>query len=205
MLPKIYPITDCRISGISLAEQVRLLAEGGARIVQIREKQIASQEWYDDAVEAVHIAHKAGVKVIINDRADLAMTLGADGVHLGRDDMPPVEARKLLGVDATIGFSTHTIEQARAAVGLPVDYIAFGPVFPTDTKTDTEPVVGLEMLARVKSEIGDMPLVAIGGINASNLASVFDAGADSAAMIGAILSDPTRITSRMLEFSSIHV
>lgn len=199
-LPKLYPITDARISGVSHAVQVRRLVDGGARLVQIREKPITSAEWFDDVAEAVGIAHVAGAKIIINDRVDIAMALAADGVHLGQDDLPPDEARKLLGGGAIIGFSTHSIEQARAAVQLPIDYVAFGPIFTTSSKIDSQPVVGLEMLRRVRSVIGSMPLVAIGGITAGNLREVLDAGADSAAMIGAVIADAARITERMADF-----
>ena len=202
-LPKIYPITDARISGISHAAQVQRLVDGGARVIQIREKTITADTFYDDVGEAIRIAHSAGARIIINDRVDIAIALGADGVHLGQDDLPPDEARKMLGDKAIIGFSTHSIEQARAAVQLPIDYIAFGPIFRTDSKIDTEPSVGLEMLRRLRSEIGSMPLVAIGGITAGNLRGVLDAGADSAAIIGAILSSPDGITGKMADFEHL--
>lgn len=202
-LPKIYPITDARISGISYAAQVQRLVDGGARVIQIREKTITADTFYDDVGEAIRIAHSAGARIIINDRADIAIALGADGVHLGQDDLPPDEARKMLGDKAIIGFSTHSIEQARAAVDLPIDYVAFGPIFPTASKGDSEPVVGLEMLRRVRSVIGSMPLVAIGGINADNLRLVLDAGADSAAIIGAMLSSPYGITGKMADFDHL--
>jgi len=125
------------------------------------------------------------------------MMTGTSGVHLGQDDLPPLEARKLLGRDAIIGFSTHTIEQAEAALELPVDYIAFGPIFPTATKRDHEEVVGLEMLRKMRSRIGDFPLVAVGGINLENLVDVIEAGADSVAMISALVSDSAKVVQNM--------
>ena len=114
-LPKIYPITDVRLSGISHTEQVRRLVRGGARLIQLREKEQRVGEWVDDAREALAAAREAGAQLIINDRADLALAIGADGVHLGQDDLPPDEARKLLGPHAIIGLSTHSLKQAIAA------------------------------------------------------------------------------------------
>lgn len=196
-LPKIYPITDRAISGLSHSEQVRSMIAGGATLIQLREKQQTAGEWIDDAAEAVRIAKIAGVRILINDRVDLAMVVGADGVHLGQDDMPPDAASRILGDRAIIGYSTHTIDQVREAIKLPVDYVAFGPIFPTATKVDPDPVVGIEKLRAVRSELIGRPLVAIGGINAGNVGSVLAAGADSAAMIGAILTPPDEITSNL--------
>jgi len=202
-LPRIYPITDVRISGISHLEQVERLIAGGATFIQVREKHLSPQDFYEAAAKVVTIARPLGVKIIINDRVDIALALKADGVHLGQDDMPPVEARKMLGVNAIIGFSTHTMEQVNEAMKFQIDYIAFGPVFPTQTKNDPDDVVGLNELRNVRNVIGDVPLVAIGGINEANLLSVIAAGADSAAMIGSIISDSERIESAMCELRKI--
>lgn len=193
-LPTIYPITDPRLSGLSHSQQIGSLVEGGASLVQIRDKDASSREFFENVLECVN---KTGARVIINDRVDIAMMTGADGVHLGQDDLPPLEARKLLGPDAIIGFSTHTIEQVEVAIQLPVDYIAFGPIFPTATKRDHEEVVGLEMLRKIRSRIGDFPLVAIGGINLQNLEDVIKAGSDSGAMVSALVSDPAKIVENM--------
>ena len=182
-LPKIYPITDRRLSGLSHAEQTGQFIEGGATLVQLREKSGDMRAFYDDVVDALHLAREHGVRLLINDRVDIAMLTGAEGVHLGQDDLPPAEARKLLGPDALIGFSTHTIEQVNAAMNEPIDYVAFGPIFSTATKADPDPVVGLDLLQDAKRIAGAMPVVAIGGIDAANVASVLAAGADSAAMI----------------------
>jgi thiamine-phosphate pyrophosphorylase len=196
-LPKIYPITDRVISGLSHTEQVRALIAGGAGLIQLREKQREAGEWLDDASEAIRIAKLAGVYVLINDRVDIAVAAGADGVHLGQNDMPPEAARRLLGDRAIIGYSTHTIDQVREALKLPVDYIAFGPIFSTSTKLDTSPIVGSDRLNTVRAELGELPLVAIGGINARNVVNVIEAGADSAAMIGAILSPSDDIAANL--------
>jgi len=202
-LPSIYPITDEHVSGIPHAEQVRRLVSGGARLIQIREKHADSGYFYRAVVESVDIAHAAGVKIIVNDRVDIALTAGADGVHLGQDDVPPEMARRVLGKNAIVGFSTHRPEEASDAVGLPVDYIAIGPIFATTTKDDPDPILGLKLLASAKAAVGDLPLVAIGGINLRNVGSVLDNGADSAAMISGLLSDSLEIIDRMRGLSSL--
>lgn len=185
-LPTIYPITDRAIFGIPHSEQVRRLASAGARFIQLREKTMASGELLSEAKNALEEAKKHNARLIINDRVDIVMISGADGVHLGQDDLPPKEARKLLGENAIIGISTHSLEQARAAVDEPIDYIAIGPIFATETKSDTSPVVGLEGIRKVRSVIKDFPLVAIGGIQRVNVKDVIDAGANSAAVISAL-------------------
>lgn len=198
-LPKLYPITDARLSGLTHAEQIRRLGAGGATFIQLREKQASPREFYREAEEALRVARTLGVRLIINDRADIALALRADGVHLGQDDLPPAAARELLGERAVIGFSTHNVEQAVAAARLPVDYIAIGPVFETSSKENPDPVVGLDGLRRVRQAIGQTPLVAIGGIKRENIPEVFAAGADSVAVISQLLSDSTQIEARTRE------
>ena len=193
-LPRIYPLTDVQLSGISHAEQVKLLSLGGATLIQLREKRMPAREFYDQAKEAVEEAARRGVQLIVNDRVDVALAVGAHGVHLGQDDMPPEAARGLLGSDALIGYSTHNIEQAVAATKLPIDYLAIGPIFATTTKSDTAPVLGLEGLRTVRRAVGAFPLVAIGGITSANAADVIAAGADSVALISALLSNSSRIS-----------
>lgn len=201
--PKIYPITDARLAGISHAEQVENLIAGGAELIQLREKHLSPQEFYQSAQAALKVARKNNVKIIINDRVDLALALKADGVHLGQDDLPPGAARKILGENAIIGFSTHNLAQAVAAVNLPIDYLAIGPVFATWTKENPDAVVGLESVQRVRAAIGDFPLVAIGGINFANCRKVFEAGADSVALISDLISDPLNITAYLQRFLRI--
>ncbi|HMU34258.1 MAG TPA: thiamine phosphate synthase [Pyrinomonadaceae bacterium] len=200
-LPKIYPITDAEISGLSHTEQVRRLIAGGATLIQLREKQKAAGDWFPDALEAAKLCREAGVLCIVNDRVDIAIAVGADGVHLGQDDMPVAAARRLLGQDKIIGLSTHFIGQLEAALREPVDYLAIGPIFDTSTKSDPDPAIGIEMLSKAAKTSGMMPLVAIGGIKADNLASIISAGAASAAIIGALLSDPAKISERFREYS----
>ena len=201
-LPKLYPITDRRLSGLSHAEQVARLSDGGAGVVQLREKNLSPREFYREAEEALRVARARGVRLVINDRADIALALGADSVHLGQDDMPPGAARSLLGDKAIIGFSTHSVAQAIEAARLLVDYVAIGPVFATSLKENPGPAVGLEGVARVREAVGQARLVAIGGINEENARAVLDAGADSVAVISALLvpCDPSEITLRVRRF-----
>jgi thiamine-phosphate pyrophosphorylase len=201
--PKLYPITDRLLSGLSHAEQVARLCEGGATFVQIREKHLSPREFYREAEAALKVARSFGAKLVVNDRADIALAVGADGVHLGQDDMPPAAARALMGEAAVLGFSTHGVEQAAEAAGLPVDYVAIGPVFATSSKEKPDPLVGLEGVRRVRAATGALPLVAIGGISPETARAVLQAGADSVAVIGALVANPTdpaEITRRTRAF-----
>ncbi|HVE55634.1 MAG TPA: thiamine phosphate synthase [Pyrinomonadaceae bacterium] len=201
-LPKIYPITDTRLTNLSHAAQVEKLISGGALMIQLREKYASPKEFYDDAKTAIEIARAHSVKIIINDRVDIALALKADGVHLGQDDLPPAKAREILGEKAIIGFSTHSIRQAIEAAQLPIDYVAIGPVFATATKENPEKTVGIEGVRRVREAIGDFPLVAIGGITAENFREVFRTGADSVAVIKSILFPPDKIVENLQSFQS---
>jgi thiamine-phosphate pyrophosphorylase len=180
---RLYPLTDRRLSGLSHAEQVSQLSEGGASIVQLREKFLSPLEFYSEAAAALRIARTCGIKIIINDRVDVALALNADGVHLGQDDMPPEAARRTLGPDAIIGFSTHNLEQVRLAAEMPVDYVAIGPIFATLTKEASDAPVGLEGLRLARHALGKLPLVAIGGITFENSLDVLTAGGDAIALI----------------------
>lgn len=196
VLPKVYPLTDVTLTGLSHAEQVRRLAEGGASIIQLREKTMAAREFYEEARIAQLVARQYSIKLIINDRADIAAAIGADGVHLGQDDLPVSAAREMLGPKAIIGLSTHNLGQAQEAVRLPVDYIAVGPIFSTVTKADTAQVLGLAGLKAIRQEVGEVPLVAIGGISVELARQVIDAGASAIALINALLAHPSEITAR---------
>jgi thiamine-phosphate pyrophosphorylase len=205
-LPKVYPITDTHLSGLSHAEQVARLIEGGASLIQLRDKDAAPQEFYREAAAALQIARDRNARLIINDRVDIALALKADGVHLGQTDLPVEAARSLLGKDAIIGFSTHNLQQAKSATAMPIDYIAFGPIFQTSSKENPDPVAGLSALREVQAIIGSLPLVAIGGITAANAVAVLRAGADTLAIIAELLSDPMKIeenTAKILALSSL--
>jgi thiamine-phosphate pyrophosphorylase len=180
------------------------LCAGGARFIQLREKRLSPREFYREAEAALRVAREHGARLIINDRADIALALGADGLHVGQDDLPPEAARRLLGDGAVVGFSTHNVEQAIAAAQMPLDYIAVGPIFATQTKENPDPVVGLEGLRRVRRAVGKgVALVAIGGVTAENAAEVIEAGADTVAVISALLTNPQKITERFVALSDL--
>jgi thiamine-phosphate pyrophosphorylase len=195
-LPPLYPLTDVSICGLSHSEQVRRLAAGGASLIQLREKRLATKDFFVAAEAALKVARELGVRLIINDRVDIALAIKADGVHLGQDDLSPQSARSLLGPEAIIGFSTHNLSQATEAANLPIDYVAIGPIFPTGTKSDTSPLVGLAAIKEIGQVVNGKPLVAIGGINPSNVRQVLDAGANSVAVVSCLLSDPLAISER---------
>jgi thiamine-phosphate pyrophosphorylase len=198
LLPKLYPITDTRLSGLSHAEQVERFAAGGATLIQLRDKTASPRQFYEAAVEAMRVARSLGVRIVINDRVDIAVAVDADGVHIGQDDLPPEKARVLVGEHRLVGFSTHDLQQAMTADSMPVDYVAIGPVFQTSTKENPDPVVGLEALASIKSQIAK-PLVAIGGITLAQAPSVLRAGADSLAVISDLFVTGD-ITARLRQY-----
>ncbi len=175
------------------------MAKGGARLIQIREKGISSVEFFETVIVAIKLCRPLGAMLIINDRADIALAAGADGVHLGQDDLPPEAARRILGPNAIIGVSTHNIDQAIATAKMPVDYIAVGPIFPTQTKSDTERSIGLDGIRAIKKLIGGIPLVAIGGIGIGSIEPVLAAGASTAAVISAVLSSGRPIDATISE------
>ena len=205
-LPKIYPITDTQLSGLSHAEQVARLIEGGASLIQLRDKISPSGEFYREAAAALKVARDHGARLIINDRVDIALALKADGVHLGQTDVPVAAARDLLGKEAIIGFSTHNAEQAKLAITSPVDYLAFGPIFPTSSKNNPDPITGLAAMEEIVAIKGSLPLVAIGGIKRENVLEVLKAGADAVAVIAELLADPAEIsenTRKILALASL--
>lgn len=201
-LPKVYPITDTAISGLSHCDQVTQLIAGGATLIQLREKRSSSRKFFSEAQAAIQIARSARIKLIINDRVDIALALRADGVHLGQEDMPVDAARRLLGDDAIIGFSTHNLEQVREALRLPIDYLAFGPIFSTTSKVNPDPVAGLNQLRLASEMASPMPVVAIGGINRSNAPEVLTAGASALALISALLVNPTMIAENLKQITA---
>jgi thiamine-phosphate pyrophosphorylase len=198
-LPRLYAIADASFGNpVQLARSV---FDGGARLVQIRNKSAGAGELFDQVKQIVSFAPSDAI-VLVNDRVDVALLAGAHGVHLGQDDLPVVHARQILGTHGAIGFSTHTLEQALRADLLAVDYIAVGPVFPTQTKTDASAVVGLEQLEQICRRIRK-PVVAIGGITLERVSDVLAAGARSAAVISALLraDDITAETRRWINYA----
>lgn len=184
-LPRFYPILDTSAlgkRGLDVMAVARELAEAQVDIVQFRHKGEFDRETFDVAERVGRIVREAGALYFINDRADVALMLDADGVHIGQDDLPPDAVRRVVGQRLLVGYSTHNEEQLRAADREQVDYIALGPIFGTASKENPDPSVGLENLKRL-SGIIHKPLVAIGGISRESAQGVFEAGADSAAVI----------------------
>lgn len=186
----LYLVTDSRLSlGRPVAEVVRAAVQNGVTIVQLREKDCSTRDFIALARRVREILAPLGIPLIINDRLDVALAAGADGVHIGQSDMPYGNARRLLGEDAIIGLSVGTPEEARMAEMLDVDYLGVSPVFSTPTKTDTGDAWEIEGLKILRTRSRHR-LVAIGGINQTNAAMVMAAGADGIAVVSAICSAP---------------
>jgi thiamine-phosphate diphosphorylase len=181
----LYLISDASMAhGRSHEEIVAEGIAGGASVIQLREKWMSPRELYPVAMRIRALTRDAGVMLIVNDSVELALAVGADGVHLGQDDMPVRFARKVASGRLVIGVSTHSLEEARSAFEDGADYIGFGPVFRTGTKDAGEPM-GPEKLRLIKDEVGGT-VVAIGGIDASNALETLKAGADALAVISAV-------------------
>jgi thiamine-phosphate pyrophosphorylase len=196
-IPPVYPITDKPLARRATHYSIlRELVRGGATWVQVRDKSTPAGELLRDLERCSDFALTRGIRLIIDDRCDLVMCAAAAGVHLGQTDLPPRAARRLLGRERLIGYSTHTLSQVRASLREPVDYIGYGPVFATSTKTGADPVVGLDGLARA-CKVAGRPVVAIGGIGAGKVRLVLEAGAASAAVIAGLMCAPD--ISRQME------
>jgi thiamine-phosphate pyrophosphorylase len=199
MDPSLYVILDrAAARGRDLEEILDATIAGGCRMIQLREKEWPTGRLLPLAERLRDRCRRAGVTFIVNDRVDLAVTVEADGVHLGQDDLPPRAARPLLRSGMVLGRSTHSVAQARQAQADGADYIAVGAMFPTQTKPDFE-LVGPELLRAVRPET-KAPLVGIGGITHANVAQVIRAGADGVAVISAVCgaSDPAAATREFL-------
>ena len=191
---KLYAITDRQwLHGARLSEHVKLAIEGGATMIQIRDKDILStdsdaglKDEYNEALEIKRICHEHKVPLIINDNVQFAIDIDADGVHLGQDDMNPAEARKLLGTDKIIGVTAKTVEQAKRAEADGADYLGSGAVFGSTTKLNAKPMTK-ELLREITAAV-DIPVVAIGGINADNAVTLKDTGIAGIAVVGAIFA-----------------
>jgi len=196
---RLYLVTDRGLArGRPMASVVEAAVRGGATAVQLREKNSGTREFVQLGRELKKLLAPLEVPLIVNDRVDIALEIGADGVHIGQQDMDYEGARRLLGPGAIIGLSIETIEQARAAVPLDVDYLGVGPVFATATKMDAAPPLGVAALAEIRA-ITRQTIVAIGGIGLENARQAIDSGADGVAIVSAICAaeDPER-TAREL-------
>jgi thiamine-phosphate pyrophosphorylase len=189
--PALYPILDTASlhqRGMPLVAAADAMLAAGAGILQLRHKGHFSRAVFDQAGEIGELCRRFGATWIVDDRADMAKLLGA-GVHVGQDDLPPRMARQIVGEGAIIGFSTHNEVQLRQARDEPIDYVALGPVFSTSSKSNPDPVLGVEEFGRCR-QLTERPLVAIGGITRDNALSVLRAGATSVAVIGDLLPEP---------------
>lgn len=186
---KLYLVTDRSfLNGRSLKECVEDSIKGGVTLVQVREKDISSREFYNIAKEVQEVTSKYNVPLIINDRIDIALAINADGVHLGQSDMPIEIARKILGKDKIIGISAGNIEEALEAQNKGADYLGLGTTFFTGTKKDINKPIGLDGLKELTKNI-KIPSVAIGGINETNSKSVMETGVNGISVISAILNN----------------
>jgi len=176
-------ITDKKYSDLPLYDMVNVVLRAGVRCIQYREKDLSRREIYENAVSLREVTRLFDATLILNDHPDIALAVDADGVHLGQDDLPLKEARKIMG-GRIIGISTHTLEEAKEADREGADYIGFGPIFHTTTKDAGDPK-GVDNIRAVKENVR-IPVVAIGGINLDTISSVIDAGADAVAVATAI-------------------
>jgi thiamine-phosphate pyrophosphorylase len=195
----LYVILDREVAGgRDLRDLLGAVLAGGCRLVQLREKALSMADLWPLARDLRERCRQAGATFIVNDRADLALALDADGLHVGQDDLPATAARRILRPGMVLGVSTHDASQADRAVRDGADYVAVGSMFPTGTKASFQ-LVGPELLRRVRPQV-PVPLVAIGGIAADNVPAVVEAGADAVAVISAVCAaaDPEAATRRLL-------
>lgn len=201
-LPKLYAIVDvsCFAAPLrttaAIVDYAKDLAAGGATLIQYRNKVGTTREMLSHARELRRVLGD-GVTLIMNDRADICIAAGYNGVHVGQDDLSSEGARIVIGPERVLGVSTHNLEQLQEADAGPADYIAFGPVFATSSKRNPDAIVGLDGIRQARAAT-KKPLVAIGGITRANARSVIDAGADSVAVIADLLSSPTKVAEEFL-------
>lgn len=197
----LYVVTDRSLTkGRPLEVVIEAALAGGAKAIQLREKDLSTRDLYQLVERLLPIVRGRGAGLLINDRVDLTLALPIDGVHLSKTSLPPAEARALLGPARLIGVSCHSLEEAIEAERGGADFIVFGPLFPTPSKAPYGPPVGLMRLSEVSRQIR-LPILGIGGITAVNVASVVAAGADGAAMISAVMTadDPADTVSGLLQ------
>ena len=197
---KLYLVTDRDLGGgRSVVEVVRSAVEGGVTAVQIREKDLEASAFLNEAAEVKNALLGSGVPLFVNDRADIALAAGADGLHVGQTDLPAAAARRLIGPDMLLGVSVSTEEESRKAIADGADYVSVSPVFLTPTKPEAATAVGLAGIRRIRRAVGTAPVLAIGGIDSTNARSIVTAGSDGVSVVSAIMSakDP-RTAARAL-------
>lgn len=196
---RLYLVTDqSLLRGRTLADVVAAAVQGGVSCVQLREKQLGSRDFLAQARMLKNLLAPHGVPLVINDRIDIALACGAEGVHLGQGDLPVGDVRKLLPPEVFIGWSVESLGHVARSAVLPIDYLGVSPIFTTPTKTDTKTPWGLDGLAQVRAATA-LPLVAIGGIHAGNAREVLRVGADSLAVVSALCAadDPCAAALRL--------
>jgi thiamine-phosphate pyrophosphorylase len=189
VFPRLYAIIDPTLLTSSELDLAEALAGSGVELIQYRHKTASSRQFFEISRQLSSALTPRGVRLIVNDRPDIALLAGAGGVHVGQDDLSVEDARAICGPDRWVGVSTHTLEQLAAADRTSADYIALGPIFPTATKKNPDPVVGTELLRKAR-RMTKKPLVAIGGITLERAAEVYRAGADSLAVIRDLICVP---------------
>jgi|SRR5271165_5226046 len=203
-MPRFYPILDTALlaaRGLEVSIAAKALLDAGVAILQYRHKGSFHQEHFDDLRRLAEACRQTGALLIVNDRADFAVLLQG-GVHLGQTDLPVRAARKVVGPNAVIGYSTHNERQLRSGEEQPADYLSIGPIFETGSKENPDPVVGVAEMARLR-KLTTKPLVAIGGIGIAQVRTVFEAGADSIAVISGLLTpanSPASLRNRAEEW-----
>jgi thiamine-phosphate pyrophosphorylase len=198
LLPRLYAILDVdRMAARPVASICGTLLDAGVRLFQYRDKRASSRRMFEAVSRLTPMIRERGGRLIVNDRADVALVTGADGVHVGQNDLPIDLARRLLGSGPIVGCSTHNLEQLRLADGSSANYVAFGPIFATTSKETPDPVVGLDGLRQARQATAKT-LVAIGGITAQNARQAIDCGANSVAVISGLL-DADDLAARALE------
>ena len=187
---ELYVILDASLLvGTDIRQVLENVIHGGADAVQFRAKRLSKRRYYETATSLLPIARRNGVSFFVNDHLDVALALSSDGIHLGQNDLPCGSAKKIMPSQMLLGISTHCPEEAARAAKDGADYVAIGSVFPTSTKKNPEAVVGTRTVEEVRKRVGEVPLIAIGGINAENAAEVIRAGADGVAVASAVLLD----------------
>ncbi len=191
VLPKLYVILDAALLASSEIEIARRLGQAGVRLIQYRNKTAAARELFQRSLKLAELLRPYGVRFIVNDRPDVAYLSGADGVHVGQEDLDVEQTRRVIGLEKWVGVSTHNLTQFQSATTTSAQYIAVGPIFPTSTKANPDPVVGDKLIRQVRP-LTDKAIVAIGGITLERAAGVIEAGADSLAVSSDILraADP---------------
>jgi thiamine-phosphate pyrophosphorylase len=200
-IPRLYPIIDLEVSGCPMEFLLQEFALAGLPWVQLRVKKANSRQLFANAQRLVELARRHGLTAIVNDRADIAWLSGADGVHVGQEDLPVEHAREIVGPERIVGYSTHNLVQALEAEQSSADYIAIGPVFATTSKENPDPIVSRLELRQIRRQV-KKPLVAIGGITSQNAAELFDLGLDSVAVIRDLVNAPD-IRAKISQFPKV--